>query len=342
MKDLDVETLDDASPAEIASSLKEAIQEGNVSRSDQLFAALVDRSDGLTVVDSIAHASLRTLTGAAHTHIGLMLLTRLAADADPELLRLPRAGVLYIAEAPDFNLKPTTGPGRLEDLEKALAEVPSGSTSNTSVRGLVEAAEEAGLVEDVLGDALNRGTTTVSCEDVIRTACRIAALSMLADSPAAAKYGWTHCLTLPQAAWALARVFKSSSFHTQAAQSAVTWVTSFRAGLGNGRLETQLELTAVKMDIAEALDHSPQAAAAVAGHAEPREQQRLIRVLASEAAIRNDAHLIKYTRACLDLAAMDPEQERFYYAAAAYLCSLWCKEEPSEAIVEGLAARPGL
>ena len=96
------------------------------------------------------------------------------------------------------------------------------------------------------------------------------------------------------------------------------------------------------MDIADALFHSPEAAAAVAWHAESRERRGLIRLIATEAATRTDAHLIKYTRACVDLAWMDPEQTRLYYAAAAYLCSLWCKEEPSEITVGHLAARPGL
>ena len=44
----------------------------------------------------------------------------------------------------------------------------------------------------------------------------------------------------------------------------------------------------------------------------------------------------------LDLALMDPEHARLYYAAAAYLCSLWCREEPREVIAAGLTARPGL
>ena len=294
------------------------------------------------VVDSMGLLSLQTLTGAAHTHIGLMLLARMSAEAVPQILKLPRAGVRYMAEAPEVNLKPPTGSGRLKDLAKALAEVPALTSSPTGVRGMVQATEEAGFIDEILGDALNDGAEETHWEDLARTACRIAALSMLSDSPDAAKYGWTHCLTLPQAAWALARIRTDFSFRLQAARSAVSWVLSFRAALGNGCLDAHPDMKPVKMDIMDALYHSPEAAAAVAWHAEPRERNRLIRVIATEAATRIDAHLIKYTRACFDLALMDPQQQRLYLAGAAYLCSLWCKEEPSEVIIRRLAIRPGL
>ncbi len=337
-----VEALDVGFPSAIIPSLRQAISEGNVQRSDQLFTALGERFDPLTVLGSVADLSLRTVTGGAHTHIGLMLLARIWAEAVPEILKLPRAGVRYMAAAPDLNLKPTTGPGRLGELLEALARVPRLASVGVGIQGMVQTSEEEGLVEAVLGDGFTAGSAPVDWEDAIRTACRVAALSMLADSREAAKYIWTHCLTLPQAAWGLARVLRDPSFRMQAARSAVTWVISFRAAAGNGHLDTRPEIKPVKMDMTEALYDSPEAAASVAWHAEPGERDRLIRVVATEAAIRIDAHLIKHTRACLDLALMDSEQARLYYAAAAYLCSLWCTEEPREVIAQRLAARPGL
>jgi hypothetical protein len=74
------------------------------------------------------------------------------------------------------------------------------------------------------------------------------------------------------------------------------------------------------------------AAAAVAWHAKPEERDRLIRVIATEVAIQRDGYLIKNTRACFDAALMDPEQAHLDYTAAAYLCSIWCKEEPRETV----------
>ena len=59
--------------------------------------------------------------------------------------------------------------------------------------------------------------------------------------------------------------------------------------------------------------------------------------LATQAAIRNDAHLVKYTLACLDVATMDPAYARLYHAAAAYLVSVWMATTPAESLLENLA-----
>lgn len=340
------------SASTLISRLRRAIREGDVERSDALFTALAGRFGALGVVGSVAEPALRSLSGFGHTHIGLMLLTRLWAEAGPEARRLPRAGVRALAEDPDLTLEPTTGPGRLEDLEGALATVPALEHSDPSgLHTHVQAAEEAGLVEEILGDALATDAGAERWEEVVRTACRIAALSMVADARemthvdeflgdplATQKYGWAHCMTIPQAAWALGRVYSDPSFRKQAARTAVTWVIALRAAYGDGDLDTAPEIRPVEMDIADALYESPEAAASAAWHSEPEERPRLVRVLATEAAIRIDAHLVKNTRACLDAARMHPEQTNLYHAAAAYLCSIWCREEPRELSAERLAA----
>jgi hypothetical protein len=119
-------------------------------------------------------------------------------------------------------------------------------------------------------------------------------------------------------------------------------VASFRAALGNGALNTTPAIQPVTLQIADALRQSREAAVASAWHAAPEQREQLIGLLASEAAIRIDAHLIKFTRTCFDLVLMDPVQSSLYLAAAASLCTLWCLEEPESAIVERLAMRPGL
>jgi pimeloyl-ACP methyl ester carboxylesterase len=60
------------------------------------------------------------------------------------------------------------------------------------------------------------------------------------------------------------------------------------------------------------------------------------RILATEASIRNDIHLVKYTRACLDMGTFDPEHVRLYLAAAAHLCAVWMAEVPRATIAEAL------
>jgi hypothetical protein len=46
--------------------------------------------------------------------------------------------------------------------------------------------------------------------------------------------------------------------------------------------------------------------------------------------------LVKYTRACLDMGAFDPEHVRLYLAAAAHLCAIWMAEAPRATIAEAL------
>src|ERR1039457_2439807 len=65
------------------------------------------------------------------------------------------------------------------------------------------------------------------------------------------------------------------------------------------------------------LVHSPRAGASVAWFARQEERPRIEQTIATEAAIRNDAHLVKYTWACLDCAVQDPAQAPLFHAAAA-------------------------
>ena len=71
-------------------------------------------------------------------------------------------------------------------------------------------------------------------------------------------------------------------------------------------------------------------------HASDGELSAIRRILATEASIRNDIHLVKYTRACLDMGAFDPEYVRLYLAAAAHLCALWIAEAPRATITDML------
>ena len=46
-------------------------------------------------------------------------------------------------------------------------------------------------------------------------------------------------------------------------------------------------------------------------------------ILATVAATHHDAHLVKYTLACLDAAEADPSARRLHLAAAATLAGWW-------------------
>ena len=232
-------------------------------------------------------------------------------------------------------------------MESILSKVPSQPPSVRGIRATIEGAEQHGLIDDLLGDALLTRREPEVCRAASRAVCRVAALSMLCDasefpanlatvSAQSAKFIWTHCLTMPQAAWMLTDFVDDPRFTAEAAHVATTWVISFRYCYGNGALQLQPEFETTteppRTDFAVALAESPRAAAGKAWISTPEELSQLRRTLATESAIRSDAHLVKYVRACLDAADQSPADTRLFYAAAAYLCSIWCREESREQI----------
>ena len=76
----------------------------------------------------------------------------------------------------------------------------------------------------------------------------------------------------------------------------------------------------------DAIDSDPGTAASAVYHAADVELSTIIPELAARAATHEDAHLAKYTLACLDAAADDPSQRRLYLAAAAYLGAWWSNQ----------------
>ena len=325
-----------------AAQLRRAVEAGDVESADALCVSIAEAGGLQELLGSITDLTLRTLTGAAHTHIGLMLMARMSNSAGHAALGLARAGVRSLAQAPGLNLKAVTTHRTLKDPETDLASilraVPVVSPPGPGMVAMMQAAEEAGLPDALLGDAL-LSSDAAGCESALKTACRIAALSMLEDNLEPAKYYWTHCLTLPHAAWALTRFLPGRSFAAEAAHTAATWVMAIRASHGNGNLNPFPEFEPVDMDLTVAVARSPRAAASAAWFAMPDERPRIERILAGEAAIRNDAHLVKYTWACLDAAAMDAAHAPLYHAAAAFLCSIWCMEQPRDTVIRNLASR---
>ena len=327
-------------PSDTAVQLRRAVEAGDVRQADALCVSLAETGGLQELLDSITDLTLRTLTGAAHTHIGLMMMARMSGEAGHSALGLARSGVRALAQAPGLNLKCVSTHRTLKDPETELAAilraVPMVSPLGPGMVAMMQAAEQAGLPDALLGDALLSNSDEGQCENALRTACRIAALSMLEDDPEPAKYYWTHCLTLPHAAWALTRFLPGRPFAAEAAHTAAAWVVAIRASHGNGNLKPSPEFEDIDMDLTEALARSPRAAASAAWFTTEDERPQVERTLAAEAAIRNDAHLVKYTWACLDSAAQDPEHAPLYHAAAAYLCSIWCMEQPRTEIVRNI------
>jgi hypothetical protein len=227
--------------SEAVAELRRALQQGDVEFADALCLRLADDCGLHAALDSVADLCVRTLSGAGHTQIGLMLTARMWSEVGPSALGLARTGLRMLAQAPNRNLGPVKRHATLDnpekELEARLSKLPGlGGDLSRGLPGIMQAAENAGLVDEVIGDALLSSEDAESCEGAMRAVCRIAAHSMLRDSQEVAKYGWSHCLTIPQAAWALTRFVPVQTFAAQAAHSAAAWVIGHRAMLGNGNL----------------------------------------------------------------------------------------------------------
>jgi hypothetical protein len=163
---------------------------------------------------------------------------------------------------------------------------------------------------------------------------RVSAHSMLQHDLEQAKFGWSHCLNLPQSAFGLSSVTTNRKL---ALAAALVWIMAYRSVLSDRALDLRWHPQPIKdASVLEALQTSPAAAASRVWHAPDGELSAIRRILATEASIRNDIHLVKYTRACLDMGAFDPEHVRLYLAAAAHLCAVWMAEVPRATIVEAL------
>lgn len=170
-----------------------------------------------------------------------------------------------------------------------------------------------------------------------RAVLRVCAHSMLQDDLDHAKFGWSHCLTLPQAACGLSALNMDRKL---ALATTLVWITSYRSVLSKKNLDFSWvpKKTGADMSLEEALNTSPAVAAARVWHADESELPGIVETLATNASIRNDQHLVKYTRACFDIGSFDPTHRQLYLSAAAYLCSLWISESPADEIKENLLA----
>jgi hypothetical protein len=151
---------------------------------------------------------------------------------------------------------------------------------------------------------------------------------MLQEPPDYAPYGWTHCLTMPQAVMGIAG---DGVGVARATAVAATYVVGFRAALGQRSLDPEwAPVAAGHSDVAEARGAGPDAAAAFVWHTQDAEFPAIVADLAGYASAHHDAHLVKYTLACFDAAANDPSYRRLYLAAAASLSGWWAQHPEHE------------
>ncbi len=109
---------------------------------------------------------------------------------------------------------------------------------------------------------------------------------------------------------------------------ASTYIVGFRAALGQRALDPDwVPDPPATRSLVEARPLGPDVAAAAVWHAPADTRAEVVTELATFASQHHDAHLVKYTLACFDAAATDPDASRLYLAAAASLAGWWAVNE---------------
>ena len=320
---------------ELAAALVCAVAAGELDDVDMLAAHLGAVANPGELRRWLGDDVVASLGAAAHASILLSLLPRVGTTSQVpgSIIRGP---LRSLARTPDWQLRWFEHPdetGVAASLGDALLAVePIGLPGSNFIFPIMDQAERSGvasrLLSGVAGLPGRAAGERVDLAAVSRDVCRVAAWSMLQEPHDQARYGWTHCLTLPQAVLVVAAVGSSPE---RAAAVAATHLVGFRAALGTVTLDPEWAPPRPETEsFDQAILAGPSEAAAWAWHMAPDGQAALVADLATEASQHEDAHLVKYTLASIDAARADPAARPAHMAAAAHLAALW-RTEPETA-----------
>jgi hypothetical protein len=271
----------------------------------------------------LAEGVVPLLGAAAHSPIFLYHLPRVGPrDGHGELLRglardLARHGTWRLRWLDGRRPGDASLAASPDELFEAVGATPSlGVPGSTFIHPLMSQVDE-GVAAAVLGPV-----TGAAGPELSRALLRAAAWSMLLEPPDHAPYGWSHCLTMPQAVLGLSDALPDPSV---ALAIAATYVVGFRAALARQPLHPVVPADP-GVPLAVALGEDPRSAAGAVWHAPTGADRDIVVELATRAATGHDAHLVKYTLACLDAAADDHLHRRLHLAAAASLVAWWAAD----------------
>ncbi|MGZ4708139.1 MAG: hypothetical protein ACXWBN_05305 [Acidimicrobiales bacterium] len=334
------------SPATVLAELEAAVDRGEVDRADAAVSALAAALPPDGIGAALTDLVVPRLSAAAHGNIFLFQLPRIAPRSRAAGV-MARGLVRELARHPEWNLtwhldrpaatdhdRGARAADHADQLIDALLRPRSpGPLDSNFIFPTMSLVERSGLAAELLEEP----TREIGLRSARRALLRVAAWSMLQDDPDQAPYGWTHCLTLPQAALGIAHAAHDPA---DAIAVAATYVLGFRATQGRVRLDPEwapdpldgprgAEGGAGGLEALDALGGRPDEAAAAAWHAPARLGPTVVARLAGYAAMHPDAHLAKYTVACLDAASADPDAAHVYLAASAFL-GAWWRQLPSD------------
>ncbi|MEO5902147.1 MAG: hypothetical protein ABIR68_18720 [Ilumatobacteraceae bacterium] len=310
-----------ADVAAASSALHAAVAAGDLEGIDRATATLAAGTSAGELVAALADLVVGRLSAAGHGAIFLYHLPRLLA-ADPSAAAMARGLLRDIGRNPSWELtwmdhrESSRTPTR--DLAMRLLDVASpGPLDSNFIYPTMSLVERSGLAAELL-DAPTKGLPVPEARHDL---LRVAAWSMLQDDPVHAPYGWSHALTMPQGALGVA---PSCAAPQRAVAVAATFVLGLRATLGSVVLDpTWHPERRDDLDPSTFLDAGPDGAAAAVWHTSDGELPGFVDRLVTHAALHQDAHLAKYTLACIDATRDDPAAGRLFLAAAAFLGGWW-------------------
>jgi hypothetical protein len=299
-------------------ALLAALDAGDVEGVDAAAISLMHDATADEVL-ALAAPTVDRLGAAGHAPIGFFLAGRtmpvsrsaihLLRPLLHELAREPKLRVRWVDEA-----AAPSGDG--STLTAALAGTPRlGLPGSNFIFPIVHQVDAGGLARERL-DRTRPADGTAAATATLR----VAAHSMLQDDADVAPYGWTHCLTLPHAIFELLPWLPDPH---RAAAVAATYVVGFRAAEGAHPIDPHWVPEPTAVPLVPALDAEPGVAAASWYHAGDEAVAVALPQLIGRVAAHEDAHLVKYTLACLAAAERDPAQRALYRAATAYLVAWW-------------------
>ena len=327
------------SAPQLAADLADAISAQDLEGADLAAALLAREATADALPGLLGDAVLPALAAAGHASIFLHLLPRVAprGEATAELLR-PLAREL--ARAPQLRIEwietRADAGGSPAALAAALRDVPAlGLPGSTFVYPLMHQVDEAGIGADLLAPA----AAGVSPRDAGPVLTRHAARAMVLAAPEHAAYGWSHSLTMTQGAVSIAARCR----HPQrAVDVAATYLTGFLAGEATEPVPNTVRLASPGGTLSEALASGRRETAGWVLDSDPARTSELWAAVVSRASRQHDAHLVKYTLACLDATAADPGAGLLYLAAAASLLAFWeSVANPEDPLADLAGARAG-
>lgn len=308
-------------------ALRDALRTGDGGLADQALLTLTRTATQDEIAGELTNLVLAHLGGAAHAPIFLELLPRLRSGAAHPLL-MARTLLGDLTRHPDWTLGWIDQPrlphsGEITLTERLVAPPSPGDPGSNFIQPVMSLVDRTGLATELLADV----TVGLSVTEARRELLRVAAHSMLQDDPASSPYGWTHCLTMPQAALAIA-----GDDPQRFIDVAATYVLGFRSTQSTCALavDWEPEPPPAHRGVGVLIEHGAADAAALMWHA--TDQRGFVRQLVDHAAIHEDAHLAKYTLACIDAAGHDPEAAQLYLAAAASLGGWWYEHDDQPAL----------